>query len=390
MHVYQDFDTANAIGSKSYNALTGDLVALETQNMDRGHKNNPEEDCVDFAAATTAALGVPSPCLSKARSFDNSPDSASEDQNLRKGDVEEEAELLRALKLSEAEMPSSLDDPLASNINGGPVSVSLDESTQPKEVQPTDSLDTSTKHAVEGNNFHQPELCISDDSYSSMNESNDPLCFTSTLEQAVHLSPNINDGNNLDRSTFVEPEVRTLCTDVVEKSSIDTTVQIESAVSLSTERDAFSVDENHTDVSIRGGKIDSQSNARTDVHEIADEKKVYDTEKVSLLSAKDADLVSSSSQIQPIDACETLTSSVDGSEPIYEGEECITDSGTTVFEDQEPVYEGEMVLAKQADKSTLDARSQDEITHREGEKAYCQISGIRDLSKIVYFNCAFN
>ncbi|XP_048319865.1 uncharacterized protein LOC107405823 isoform X4 [Ziziphus jujuba] len=300
----QDFDTANAIGSKSYNALMGDLVALETRNMDREHKNNNEEDCVDFAAATTAALGVPSPCLSKARSFDDSPDSTSDDQKLRKGDIEEEAELLRALKLSQAEIPSSVGDPLASNINEGPVSVNLDESTHPKEVHPPGSLKTSDKHAVEDNNFYQTDLCISDDSSASMNE-----------------------------------EVRTLCTDVVEKSSIDTTVQIENAVSLSTERDTLSVDEN----------------------------KGYDTKEVSLVSAKNDDLDSSSSQMQPIDACETLTSSVDDSEPIYEGEECIIDSGTTVFEDREPVYEGEMVLAKQTDKSTLDARSKDVITQREGE-----------------------
>ncbi|KAF3438783.1 hypothetical protein FNV43_RR21548 [Rhamnella rubrinervis] len=31
----EDYDAADAIGLKSYNALTGDLVALETQNMDR-------------------------------------------------------------------------------------------------------------------------------------------------------------------------------------------------------------------------------------------------------------------------------------------------------------------------------------------------------------------
>ncbi|CAH8334097.1 unnamed protein product [Eruca vesicaria subsp. sativa] len=52
-----DVEAANAIGSKSYNASQGD--------------QNPEDDSVDFAAAlTTAALGVPSPCLLKTRSFD--------------------------------------------------------------------------------------------------------------------------------------------------------------------------------------------------------------------------------------------------------------------------------------------------------------------------------
>ncbi|MCI33839.1 protein FAM63A, partial [Trifolium medium] len=40
----------------------GELVSLETRNIEIPLKNNQEEeDCVDFVAATTAALGVPSP-----------------------------------------------------------------------------------------------------------------------------------------------------------------------------------------------------------------------------------------------------------------------------------------------------------------------------------------
>ncbi|KAF3448465.1 hypothetical protein FNV43_RR09178 [Rhamnella rubrinervis] len=362
----QDYDTANAIGLKSYNALTGDLVALETRNMDGEGKNNPEEDSVDFAAATTAALGVPSPCLSKARSFDDSPDSASDDQKPRKGDIEEEAELLRALKMSEAEMPSSMGDPLVADFTGGPVSVSSDESTHTQKVEPVDSVDTSEKHDVESNNFQLPDLSRSDHSKASVNGCNDPLCSKSTPGKALCSPSNINQGNNLDQPTFVESEVHTLCSDAG-KSSVDTLVQIESAVSFSTGRDTACVNESHTDISLSGEKIDNQSNATTDVRKTADEKNGYDTREFSFLSEKSADLDPSSGQMQHVDACETLTSSVDGSEPIYEGEECIMDSGTTVFEDREPVYEGEMVLAKQADKSTLDARPKDEITPREGE-----------------------
>ncbi|KAJ0906877.1 putative MINDY deubiquitinase [Helianthus annuus] len=53
-----DSETAEAIGLKSYNTLMGELVALDTQNPQSEVKNpNPEEDFVDFAAATTASLG---------------------------------------------------------------------------------------------------------------------------------------------------------------------------------------------------------------------------------------------------------------------------------------------------------------------------------------------
>ncbi|CAA7393073.1 unnamed protein product [Spirodela intermedia] len=63
----QDMETANAIGSKSYNALVGELVALDTRSP-KEDKYLPEDDSVDFAAAATAALGVPSPCLSRSLS----------------------------------------------------------------------------------------------------------------------------------------------------------------------------------------------------------------------------------------------------------------------------------------------------------------------------------
>lgn len=92
----QDHDTENAIGSKSYNTLMGELVSLDTQNMETEHKKTSEDDDVDFAAATTAALGVPSPCLSRGRSFDDSPVSITDRHTARKGDIEEEAELLKA------------------------------------------------------------------------------------------------------------------------------------------------------------------------------------------------------------------------------------------------------------------------------------------------------
>ncbi|KAJ0802498.1 putative MINDY deubiquitinase [Helianthus annuus] len=43
----QDSDTSSAIGSESYNTLMGELVALETQNMETVHKKISEEDHVE-------------------------------------------------------------------------------------------------------------------------------------------------------------------------------------------------------------------------------------------------------------------------------------------------------------------------------------------------------
>ncbi|KAF8101673.1 hypothetical protein N665_0202s0035 [Sinapis alba] len=130
----QDVETANAIGSKSYNALMGELVALETQNVE---DENPGEDSVDFVAATTAALGVPSPCLSKTSSFQDSPPAAVELRKLRKGDLEEETELLQALQLSQGNDP-------AQNTHGD--SANLDSAFTFSDASPTSTHDASIGH----------------------------------------------------------------------------------------------------------------------------------------------------------------------------------------------------------------------------------------------------
>ncbi|KAL6531565.1 hypothetical protein OROMI_027928 [Orobanche minor] len=125
----QDHDTAIAIGSKSYDALLEELVSLGPQNTEIIPKSNAEEkDCADFVAATTTALGVPSPSLSKTRCFDDSPRSIS-DQVSRKGDLEEEEEeeeeLSRALEISKVDFKSS--------ISGG-VSFGMDENMCDKQA----------------------------------------------------------------------------------------------------------------------------------------------------------------------------------------------------------------------------------------------------------------
>ncbi len=175
-------------------------------------------------------------------------------------------------------------------------------------------------------------------------------------------------GDLLHQSIYVESEESILHNDMVEKSSVDAMLQSGSAPSQSPGKDTASVDESHVDISRGSEELQKQSTFTTD-HESADKQDGCITTELSCLSSPYADSDSSSGRIQHIDGAEALTSSVDGSEPIYEGEECILDPRTAVFEDREPVYEGEMVLAEQADKSTLDAsnaKSKDEITPHQG------------------------
>ncbi|KAK8618117.1 hypothetical protein V6N13_115989 [Hibiscus sabdariffa] len=354
----QDSETASAIGSKSYNAIMGELVTLETRNVDVSCKNNPE-DCVDFAAATTATLGVPSPSLTKTRSFEDSPRSISDQESLRKGDLEEEEELMRALKLSETELPTSAGDPGSFDIrscSNNPVSVEEQE------------VDKGVEHQQ-----HEPPF--SDNCTSLSNNGGDQTCFE-TLSKEEFLNTN---GAIQDQSFYAKSLDITLSNDVVMKNNVETMVvkrntadellQIEDAVPFSLAK-STSAEGNNTEISEWGGKIEIQSKSATDPLDIPDNVNGCETTKESSVSLQNAGSDSSSDRIHHADVPETFTSSLDGSEPIYEGEECILDSVTTTYQDREPVYEGEVLLAKQADKTTVEdsnTKSKDEITPQQGE-----------------------
>ncbi|KAH9777611.1 MINDY DUB domain-containing protein [Citrus sinensis] len=366
----QDYDTANAIGSKSYNAIMGELVALETMGGDC--KSNSEEDCVDFAAATTATLGVPSPCLSKARSFDDSPRSVSDQQTLRKGDLEEEEELLRALKLSETDVPSSPGNSVLANVNGATMPVSSDESTCSNMDVPADSVHTLERRTVvESESFHQPESSISGNGIVLSNDDNKIKmeAFGSTAGEEASSSLKADGSMKLDQRSKMESVAHNISKDLVEKKSVQKLVQIEETILFSPGKDTATVVETQVEIS-QGGKEVENEPTSTNVHEPVDNLSRCSTTEVSCLSVHNGDSDSSSGRVQLSDVPENFTSSVDGSEPIYEGEECILDSGTAMYEDREPVYEGEVILAEQADKSTLDACnvwSKDEITQQQGE-----------------------
>lgn len=333
--------------------------------MEAISKNNLEEDCIDFVAATTATLGVPSPCLSKATSFDDSLCQVSDHQKARKGDLEEEAELLRALKQSEAEMPTSVGDSLLDNINGGTQTVSSYESVCLKDVMPVDELEKCV--GVEDNNFPKLELSAFDDCNARSNDSS-LVSVQSNPRQAATASLKTDLVVHLDRAAFVESEESTLHVDVFENNGVDTLLQSGSA-SLSPGRETASFNESDMDISRGCEEVKKQSTFTTDVHESADKLGSCCIEELSCLSSPSANSDLHIGRIQHINAAQALSSSVDGSEPIYEGEECILESRNAVLEDREPVYEGEVVLAKQTEKSAIDAcspRSKDEITPRQG------------------------
>ncbi|KAK7406189.1 hypothetical protein VNO78_07809 [Psophocarpus tetragonolobus] len=364
----QDYDTANSIGSKSYNALMGELVTLETLNMEGDHKNNPEEDCVDFVAATTATLGVPSPTLSKARSFDDSSHSIS-DNLPRKGDLEEEAELLRVLKLSEVDSKASLSDPAVVHVNGGEVSFSMDGNMCNEQVVNMGSGDKLGNSTGAGNtHFHDPEFSLSDFTASGKDHV-EQISSTSILGETANSTLKTDTITDLHQSAYTGSKESVDQKDVIENrlNSLEALVKNESDVIPSTERYSVSLSECCADVS-GDGKVHDQPTPTTIDHEVAGDSHRPDTTGLSYLSPGHTDSDLSSVRYHQTDVSGALTSSV--SEPIYEGEECVLDTIAGNFEDREPVYEGEVVLAEQADKSTLaapDLKAKDELTPEQGE-----------------------
>ncbi|XP_009772020.1 uncharacterized protein [Nicotiana sylvestris] len=341
----QDHDTANAIGSKSYNTLMGELVALETQNMDTENKKSSEDDDVDFAAATTAALGVPSPCLSRGRSFEDSPVSITNNHTARKGDIEEEAELLRALQLSETSLVET------DGLN------SLGETANLKCPEPMGLTKTS-----EGNDI----------------ETTQPV-----LQHEALIPTEVIASNNRDISGDADPN----SSQIVSGAAINSSLKIDQETPPQELGNAKLLAENES-VPLESGQVFSSAcenhehlsggtNGIQGTHTIAgngnasEPKQVgcdaFDSASSSIPSAVSG---SSGGRRHDTDEPETFNSSIDDDEPIYEGEDCILESATTSYQSREPMYEGEVVLAEQVNGGSTDVPEtivNDEITQREGE-----------------------
>lgn len=358
MHVYQDYDTASAIGSKSYNTLMGELVALETQNTGSESKKNSGEECVDFAAATTATLGVPSPCLSRGRSFDDSPRSASVDLKSRKGDLEEEEELLRALKMSEVEIPTSVDGVHGVNTSVDNLSVNSNESTYLKKSESVVLADKS-------------EPLSSDESNALSNPNNDIINSEIVPGKDACLSSKNDQGNANIQSISEESGERVVSKDIIEKTNDDMSVKSEGAVSDSSGPYPLPICENHIHNPGGDEHVQDQSTSAVDLNESNENQSSGDTLDFSHSAAPNAESDSTSGKGQSIDVPEAFTPGPDGGEPIYEGEECILEPGITTYADREPMYEGEVVLAEQVEKDSKDAcdtSSKDEITPKQGKQ----------------------
>lgn len=327
----QDRETDEAIGSKSYNTLMGELVSLEAKSITSEQKKSLEDDGVDFVAATTAALGMPSPSLSRGQSFDDSP------QQARKGDIEEEAELLRALRLSEVENSNSMADGVVFDSN-------IHESVSIKKCELVTQPETVEKNAT--NEPVQTVSLISEENNALENLTVDPE-FPKVVSQGALSSSKVDEQKSC--AQHLDEESRNI---------VDNAIGLDTAAFNDSQHKATSGNHARDQVTSTPDP-DTQKNP----HNSSDGK-----ESPSSLKAAVSD--SSSGQMHHNDDPEANSSSVDDSEPIYEGEDRILDSGTVVYENREPMYEGEVGLAEQGDTGRVDDggfSGMDRISLKQGE-----------------------
>ncbi|CAN1332781.1 Ubiquitin carboxyl-terminal hydrolase MINDY-2 [Linum perenne] len=279
---------------------------------DDNSRDNPGGDSVDFAAAATAVLRVPSPSLSS-RSFEDSPRSDSDDNKMLKGDREEEAELQRALQLSET---GQQDGVYLLTANGNNELISFDQVEGPTS-QGSVPVVVSTEHIV------------TNDSHGSLSNGNTtPISFGNPAEEILFSPLKADQINHVEQSVCPDRGVSELSSNT-----------------------------SHSE------KVENQSGSGLHVHGQTELSR-HGADEVSHLSPSNPGTDSSSGLMQNMDVTEPYSPSVDGSEPIYEGEECILDSGTPKFADGEPVYEGEVILAEQGDNSV---GSKDGLSPQQGE-----------------------
>ncbi|KAL5660784.1 hypothetical protein ACJX0J_027909, partial [Zea mays] len=338
----QDTETATAIGSKSYNALASGLVEFKSGKPTE--ENKPvEEETVDFAAATAAALKIPSPSVSLGRSFDEHSLSNSVEPHKRRGDLEEEEELMRVLTLSKGESGDAVDGEV--------------------------SLDTSHSHSLSNMDTPQTEN-LQSETPELVGAAKEEEHGNHTVSDDGSILPVINGVVNGSEAVTKESQ-KTLTSKEPEASGIknmlpgDLNILVQSSECTpncqSHESFATSDPQPAVPTLVEGGKennreqFDAQIHGQSNDTEVACDSTTATCEAVPGHAKTELDVKSDS-----LENSEPLPLSIQEYEPIYQGEEHILGTTNMVYENQEPVYEGEVVLAKQLDKMEESSPSVDD------------------------------
>ncbi|KAG6550269.1 hypothetical protein Mapa_008229 [Marchantia paleacea] len=408
----QDEVTSTIIGANSYNTLVEKLVALHALKAEKEASAKAlaeEEPTVDFAAATTATLGVPTPILLKNLSNVSNVSTDSfehlrhdSEKPRRKGDDEEAAELLQALQLSQAGMETEI--PVAGSSSGvGNDSVTV---TSPKLVvslpvpQKQSTLDDGTSQLP----TTKTDLSSEDgaDSGSVVREvveevgagktSSSDIKTTAVDNEPVTVQSSVQpEEREVTREDVAKPVCRELSLaqlplqpiggersveeiakpkplEIIESSNSVGDVNLSSPVyvenyarspSCESNVSIFTVGEDvktavdPLDLDLDLDPMDYQQQGRLSTEGLGSSSENFSPRNYKPPSE-------SSSSHLPDESEECASSGIDDEEPLYEGELSLTGSAVTnigekdrlpeevaIIADKEPMYEGESVLAEQ-------------------------------------------
>ena len=365
----QDTDTASAIGSKSYNALASGLAEFKSEKPAEEDKHVAEEETVDFAAATAAALGVPSPTVSLGKPFDESTLSDSAELQMRRGDREEDEELRRVLSLSKAE---------STNVVDGSVSFSTSQSHSSSNIEDTPRSESFVLEAPEVVGPSNKEEGSHDSTLQNTNsDATVSEVASSESEQALTSKETEEDGKrdvlveHLDipvqssestvacpshESSVLNGEASAPAPDLAEASKETcrehSTMQIHDTQSSDT-APQVSDTENSCDsatVTSQATPMGATPQASDTAPQVSDTENSCDSATVTSQATPMGAIPEQDEKLVSLDTAVLASSSIQGNEPIYQGEEHVLGGGNMAFQTEEPVYEGEVVLAEQADK----------------------------------------
>ncbi|XP_048540463.1 ubiquitin carboxyl-terminal hydrolase MINDY-2 isoform X2 [Triticum urartu] len=367
----QDTDTASAIGSKSYNALASGLAEYKSEKPAEEDKHVAEEETVDFAAATAAALGVPSPTVSLGKSFDESTLSDSAELQMRRGDREEDEELRRVLSLSKAE---------STNVVDGSVSFSTSQSHSSSNIEDTPRSESFVLEAPEVVGLSNKEEGSHDSTLQNTNsDANVSEVASSESEQALTSKETEEDGKRDALVAHLDIPVQSSESTVAcpshESSVLDgeasapapapdlaeasketrreySTMQIHDTQSSDTAPEVSDT-ENSCDsatVTSQATPMGATPQAYDTAPQVSDTENSCDSATVTSQATPMGAIPEQDEKVASLDTAVLASSSIQGNEPIYQGEEHVLGSGNMAFQTEEPVYEGEVVLAEQADK----------------------------------------
>ncbi|XP_051199400.1 uncharacterized protein [Lolium perenne] len=331
----QDTDTATAIGSKSYNALASGLAEFKSGKPAEEDKHVAEEETVDFAAATAAALGVPSPTVSIGKSFDESTLSDSAELQIRRGDREEDEELRRVLSLSKAESTNAVD---------GSISFSASQSHSSSNVEdtpPGESFGLEAPQIVGPTNKEEGSVAFSPDSVlqNTTSDANITEVASAESEQALTSKETEEDGKTNMPAVHLDIPVQssesTLACPSLESSVLDDQAAAPTPVLGEANKETCT---EHSAMQLH----DPQA---------SDAEISCDLATVTIQATPSCATPELDEKIVSSDTAEIASSSIQENEPIYQGEEHILGTGNIAYQTEEPVYEGEVVLAEQADKT---------------------------------------